>query len=124
MAGHPKKVLEHSSTFSSQMPFISLHTIPAENPSSFAKHTTIRLLSYTHHLTLHSLKYIYLVVHISKHLFLHFFYIISYTLTTPLHITNTISHKISISFTISTLLKRYQTLILKIFLMEGMNFYY
>ena len=139
-------------------------------------------------------KYIYLVAYISKHLFLHFSYITSYTLTTPLHITyhnssklhshtlslwnstallpintslysfltkffllesnlynfsssynlifllslasislillyiihitNAISHKTYISFTISTLLKRYQTLILKALLMEGINFYY
>ena len=136
-------------------------------------------------------KYIYLAAHISKHLFLHFSYIISFTLITPLHITHhnssklhshilslwnstvllpintslypfltksfllesnfynfsssynlifllslttifiilpyiihTTSHKTSISFTISTLLKRYQTLILKALLMEGMNFYY
>ena len=49
---------------------------------------------------------------------------ISLILPYIIHITNTISHKTSISFTISTLLKRYQTLILKALLMEGMNFYY
>ena len=38
-----------------------------------------------------------------------------------IYITNTTSHKISISFTIFTLPKRYQTLILKAFLMEGTN---
>ena len=71
------------------MSFISLHTIPAKNLSSFAKHTTILLLSYTHYLTLHILKInIYLAAYISKHFFLHFSYTISYTLTTPLHITH------------------------------------
>ena len=40
------------------------------------------------------------------------------------YIIHTTSHKTSISFTISTLLKRYQTLILKALLIEGMNFYY
>ena len=39
-----------------------------------------------------------------------------------IHITNTTSHKIYISFTISTLLKRYQTLILKALLIEDINF--
>ena len=43
---------------------------------------------------------------------------ISLILPYIIHFTNTISHKTSISFTISTLLKRYQTLILKAFLME------
>ena len=38
------------------------------------------------------------------------------------YIIHTTSHKISISFTISTLLKRYQTLILKAHLMEGISF--
>ena len=38
-------------------------------------------------------KYIYLVAHISKHLFLHFSYTISYTLTTIFHKTQyTITH--------------------------------
>ena len=49
---------------------------------------------------------------------------ISLILPYIIHITNTISHKTSISFTISTLLNRYQTLILKVLLMEGINFYY
>ena len=39
-------------------------------------------------------KYIYLAAHISTHLFLHFSYIISYTLTTPLHITHHNSSKL------------------------------
>ena len=61
------------------MPFTSLHTILAENLSSFAKHTTILLLSYTHYLTLkfycfaaHKhisiLFYTYLTAPISKYL--------------------------------------------------------
>ena len=61
------------------MPFTSLHTIPAENLSSFAKHTTILLLSYTHYLILkfycfaaHKhisiLFYTYLTAPISKYL--------------------------------------------------------
>ena len=77
------------------MPFISLHTIPAKNLSSFAKHTTILLLSYTHYLILYILKInIYLAAYISKHFFLHFSYTISYTLTTPLHITHHNSSKL------------------------------
>ena len=47
---------------------------------------------------------------------------ISLILSCILQITNTTSHKTSISFTISILLKRYQTLILKALLMEGINF--
>ena len=39
-------------------------------------------------------KYIYLTAYISKHLFLHFSYTISYTLTTPLHITHHNSSKL------------------------------
>ena len=52
--------------------------------------------------------------------------LISISLILPyiIHITNTIFHKTSISFTISILLKRYQTLILKTLLMESINFYY
>ena len=49
---------------------------------------------------------------------------ISLILPYIIHIMNTTSHNTSISFTISTLLKRYQTLILKALLIEGMNFYY
>ena len=39
-------------------------------------------------------KYIYLAAHISKHLFLHFSYTISYALTTPLHVTHHNSSKL------------------------------
>ena len=184
------------------MPFISLYTILVENLRAL-----LNTLQYYYSLILIiSLsifwKYIYLATHISKLLFLHFSYTISYTLTTPLHITrhnssklhsytlslsisrryvhliapiskylntslyssltksfllesnlynfsnynfsnsynlifllslttlfiilpyiiHTTSHKTSISFTISTLLKRYQTLILKAHLMEGISF--
>ena len=49
---------------------------------------------------------------------------ISLILSYIIHITNTTSHKTFIPFTISTLLKRYQELILKALFMEGMNFYY
>ena len=57
-------------------------------------------------------------------IFLLFLTSISLILPYIIHITNTTSHKVSISFTISTLLKICQTLILKALLMEGMNFYY
>ena len=113
---------------------IFIHPL-AKNPSSFAKHTTIPLLSYTHSLTLHILKYIYLIAFISKYLntspyssltkifllesnlynfsssynlkFLLSLTSISLILPYIIYITNTTSPKISISFTISTLLKRY-----------------
>ena len=51
-------------------------------------------------------KYIYLVAHISKHLFLHFSYTISYTLTTIFHTTQyTITH---LMFILSlSILKKY-----------------
>ena len=57
-------------------------------------------------------------------IFLPFLISISLILPYIIHITNITSHKTSIPFTISTLLKRYQTFILKALLMEGMNFYY
>ena len=70
------------------MLFISLHTSQQKIPAAL-----LNTLQYYYSLMLIvSLsifwKYIYLAAHISKHLFLHFSYIISYTLITPLHITH------------------------------------
>ena len=48
--------------------------------------------------------------------------LIKYPYLLPIQITNTTYHKTSISFTISILLKRYQTFILKALLMEDINF--
>ena len=72
------------------MSFISLHTIPV---------ALLNTLQYCYSpILIISLfifwKYIYLAAHISKHLFLHFCYTISYTLTTPLHITHHNSSKL------------------------------
>ena len=53
-------------------------------------------------------KYIYLAAHIFKHLFLRFFYVISYTLTTPFHIlTRPLQHYKTPSQHTTTLLKFY-----------------
>ena len=131
------------------MPFISPHTsqqkIPAALLNTLQRHYSLILI-----LSLSiSRKYIYLTALISKYLntspyssltksfllksnlynfssgynltFLLFLTSISLILLYIIYITNT-SHKTSISFTISILLKRYQILILKALIMEGINF--
>ena len=123
------------------MPFISPHTSQQKIPAAL-------LNTLQHHYFLIS-KYVYLTALISKYLntFPYSFLTKSFLLESNFYnfsssynrifllslttifiilpdIIHTTSHKTSISFTISTLLKRYQTLILKALLMEGMNFYY
>ena len=76
------------------MPFISPHTSQQKIPAALLN----ALQYYYSFMLIVSLsifwKYIYLAAHISKHLFLHFSYIISYTLTTALHITHHNSSKL------------------------------
>ena len=123
------------------MPFISPHTSQQKIPAAL-------LNTLQHHYFLIS-KYVYLTALISKYLntFPYSFLTKSFLLESNLYnfssgynlifllsltslflilpyiiyITNTTSHKTSISFTIFTLPKRYQILILKAFLMEGTN---
>ena len=129
------------------MPFISPHTsqqrIPAVLLNTLQHHYSLILI-----LSLSiSKKYIYLIAPISKYLNTSPYFsftkslllesnlynfsssynlIFLPSLTTIfiilLYIIHTTSHKTSIYFIISTLLKRYQILILKALLMEGINF--
>ena len=129
------------------MPFISPHTSQQKIPA-----TLLNTLQYHHSLILIlslsiSRKYVYLTTPISKYLnassystltksFLlesnlynfsnsyNLIFLLSLTtifIILP-YIIHTTSQKTSISFTISTLLKRYQTLILKVILIEGISF--
>ena len=64
------------------------------------------------------LSYFLQITSLTNYTFIFLIYITNSSLTKypyflPIHITNTSSHKTSIAFTISILLKRYQTLILK-----------
>ena len=64
------------------------------------------------------LSYFLQITSLANYTFIFLIYITNSSLTKypyflPIHITNTSSHKTSIAFTISILLKRYQTLILK-----------
>ena len=129
------------------MPFISPHTSQQKIPA-----TLLNTLQYHHSLILIlslsiSRKCVYLTTPISKYLnassystltksFLlesnlynfsnsyNLIFLLSLTtifIVLP-YIIHTTSQKTSISFTISTLLKRYQTLILKVILIEGISF--
>ena len=81
------------------MPFISLHTSSSRKSQQKISAALLNTLQYYYSLILIISfpvfwKYIYLATYISKYLFLYFSYTISYTFTTPLHITHHNSSKL------------------------------